>query len=214
MRWNKKLLSDCKLYLILDTEVVAGRALVDLVRVAVRSGVDLLQLRDKKGTARSFMALAQKVQQAAQGKVPMIINDRVDIASSVNADGVHVGQDDIPVPLARKLLGVGALIGTSCQNDQHLSKASRERADYVGFGSVFKTLTKPQRKPMALSLLSRVAVKASFPVFAIGGITRSNLSLVRAQGITRVAVCREICLSPNPAAVIKDFKKLLRDGVS
>jgi len=208
--WKKRLARDCKLYLILDTQVASYNRLYTIAGAAVDAGVDVLQLRDKTGTARQMIEFSRRILATVRGRVPYIINDRVDVAYAVGADGVHVGQDDVPVSVAREVLGPRAIVGVSCQTADHLAQAIRDGADYVGFGSVFETLTKPERRAMNVALLTKVARESTIPLFAIGGITHDRISVVGAHGITRVAVCRAICQVDNVARETKKLKQALK----
>lgn len=206
---KKKQLQNCRLYLILDTAVNTYHELFEIAQSAVRSGVDILQLRDKKGNARDILKFSKEMLKITRRKVPYIINDRVDLAKAVSADGVHLGQEDLSVDFARRCLGAKAIIGKSCQTLEHLKQAHKEKADYAGFGSVFKTLTKPGRKPVDMNMLKKVMEQSSMPVFAIGGIMLDNVSSITSLGINRVAVCREICLAKDVGKVTGEFKEKL-----
>ena len=209
---KKTRLNACKLYLILDAQVCDYKRLWSVLESGVNNGVDIVQLRDKLGTVQNALAFMARAKRYLKGRVPLIVNDRADLACMAGASGVHVGQDDLPVAAARQICGRSALIGKSCQTLEHLRNACREGADYVGFGSVFKTQTKPDRLPMDLDVLQKVAVYAAsrkIPVFAIGGITKGNIACVSAWGITRVAVCREILLAKDPARASRELKTLL-----
>ncbi len=186
-------LKNCKLYLILDREVCGYEKLLRVAGEALKGGVDIVQLRDKKGVPKDIIRFSKDLKGILQNKIPFIMNDRVDLALVCGASGVHLGQDDIPLKTARRLMGKKALIGVSCQTLEAALKAQREGADYIGFGSVFKTFTKPGRAAMDLRLLKNAAQKIKIPLFAIGGIKSENISLVRKNGVQRVAVCREIC---------------------
>ena len=206
---RKKRLQNCRLYLILDTAVNTYPELFEITKLAIRSGVDIIQLRDKKGDARDIFKFSKEILKITRRKVPYIMNDRVDLAKAVSADGVHLGQEDLSVDFARQCLGPKAIIGKSCQTLHHLKQAYKEKADYVGFGSVFKTLTKPERKPMDMNMLKKVMEQSWMPVFAIGGITLDNLSSITCLGINRIAVCREICLAKDIGKATKEFKRKL-----
>lgn len=195
---KKKRLAACKLYLILDTQVCNHGRLWEVVRKAISAGVDIVQLRDKIGSANETLKFARRIQFYLADRIPFIVNDRVDIALLSGASGVHVGQDDLSVAEARKILGPGKIVGTSCQTVTHLRRAFFDGADYVGFGSIFKTLTKPERSPMDQALLRKAALlseRMKVPLFAIGGITAGNLTQVVSCGVARVAVCRDILLA-------------------
>ncbi len=209
---KKKLLNNCRLYLILDAGVCPYDRLFVVLKEAVCSGVDIVQLRDKVGSAKDILFFGRKALSWLKGRVPFIINDRIDIARVIGASGVHLGQDDVPLVEARRMLGPRAMIGISCQSLAHVRQACKQGADYAGFGSVYKTLTKPERSPMDLSGLGRVVQYAgsrAFPFFAIGGITRGNLDQVKNQGVCRVAVCRDILLAGDTRRSVGEFRAAL-----
>ena len=202
-------LAHCKLYLILDTQVIAYDRLLSVLKTAVRCGAGIVQLRDKNGSAKDILSFCRQALKITAGRIPFIVNDRVDLALLSGANGVHLGQDDISCRQARRMMGPQALIGVSCQTYEHARKAQNEGADYIGFGSVFKTQTKPHRRPMDLKVLRRVAAMR-IPVFPIGGINRSNAGVLTAMGIQRAAVCRDILLAKDIGESIGEFKKILR----
>jgi thiamine-phosphate pyrophosphorylase len=203
---KEKLLRNCKLYLILDTDVADYDRLFDVAHAAVQGGADILQLRDKKGPARDLMRFADRMIKITKHKVPFIINDRVDVAAIAECDGVHLGQDDLPVGKARSLVGRGRIIGASCQTWAHCLKAQRDGADYIGFGSVFTTKTKPDRLPMDLKVLQKTLRCATVPVFPIGGIDRGNVGILKRLGVIRLAVCRAICEADEPLEAARFLK--------
>lgn len=200
------------MYLILDAGVVPYPYLFDVFKTSVQHGVDIVQLRDKLGTVRNTLSFARKAVAWLKGRVPFIVNDRVDIALLSGADGVHLGQDDIPVAEARRILGPRAMIGCSCQTMTHLRTAVQQGADYAGFGSVFKTLTKPDRLPMDRNLIfsaERFSNDKDLPVFMIGGVARDNCRELLACGVRRVAVCRDILLAKDARASVREWREAL-----
>lgn len=209
MRWNKKYLKQSNLYLILDHQVYPYEKLFQIMKQAVQAGVDIVQLRDKQGSSRDIISFSQKAMHYLKGRAAYVINDRVDIAQIVQADGVHVGQEDIPVPMVRSLVRQKMMIGVSCQSLAMVKQAERDGADYIGFGSVFKTQTKPHRDPMNQPLLKRVVTMSSLPIFPIGGINLTNIDQVINSGATRVAVCRDIACAPRISEVVKKYKNML-----
>lgn len=212
MRSRKTRLNACKLYLILDTQVCDYKRLWSVLQSGVNNGVDIVQLRDKLGTVQKACVFIERAQRYLKGRIPFIVNDRADLACIAGAAGVHVGQEDLPVDGARRICGRSLLVGKSCQTLAHLQRACDEGADYVGFGSVFRTQTKPDRLPMDMDVLRKVAAYAAdvrMPLFAIGGIKKENVAHVRACGVTRVAVCREILLARDPARASRELKTLL-----
>lgn len=209
MRSNKECLRESKLYLILDAQVNSHSELLDILKKSVQGGVDIVQLRDKHGSARDILAFSKIALKIVGDKVPYIINDRVDLAILADAHGVHLGQEDISVSLARTMLGKKKIIGVSCQTLEHAKTAQKQGADYIGFGSVFQTQTKPGRSAMDLKILESVVRKVSIPLFAIGGISRRNIGMLRSLGVSRVAVCRDICQSADVKKVTGEIKSRL-----
>lgn len=206
---KKKLLAGCRLYLILDAGVLGYKDLFRVAKTAIDAGVDIVQLRDKMGKAEETLQCARTIRKLTGKKTLFIVNDRIDVAFLCGADGVHLGQEDLSISDARKILGKGAIVGRSCQTLKHLRDAEKEGADYVGFGSVFETLTKPGREPMDLGLLTKAVRLARVPLFPIGGITRKNVAIVIARGGRRVAVCRDILLDGNTVEAVSGLLNVL-----
>jgi len=205
MRSKKKLLASSKLYLILDAQVLDYKNLLVALKDSVRGGIDVVQLRDKFGTTKEILGFAREILKVTKHQVPLIINDRADLAFFSGADGLHLGQDDLEYPQARKLLGRNKIIGISCQTLEHALKAQAIGADYIGFGSVFKTKTKPERRAMDLDLLQKVIERVKIPVFPIGGISRENIGQLIPLGVQRVAVCRDILLAKDSGQVVREL---------
>ncbi len=205
----KSSVKDARLYLILDTQLHDYDRLFEILKESVRCGVDIVQLRDKAGVTRDALGFLQCVLKYLNGRIPLIVNDRVDWAIAAGADGVHLGQEDVPMEAAREMLGKKKIIGVSCQSMEHARKAERSGADYIGFGSVFKTLTKPDRCAMNLELLSQVVEKIKIPVFTIGGIDLSNIKRIQGLGVKRVALTRAICLADHVGQAAGEFKRIL-----
>jgi len=206
MRSNKKLLASANLYLILDTSVLDYSALFQVLKDSVRAGIDIVQLRDKKGSTKEVLDFCRRILGITKHRIPFIVNDRADLAIISGADGLHVGQEDLDCIVARKMIGRGKIVGVSCQNLAHALKAQKQGADYIGFGSVFETQTKPGRQPMDLELLQKVVKKVKIPIFPIGCISRGNLGKLIPLGVTRAAVCRDILLAEDAAQAVKDLK--------
>ena len=206
MPLRKMSLNDARLYLILDADVNSYERLIDIAQKAVSAGVDMIQLRDKTGSARDILNFSKRVLGVTKNRIPYIINDRVDLAMISGSSGVHLGQDDVPLGKARMMMGKNALIGVSCQTLAHAQQAQKDGADYIGFGSVFKTLTKPDRQPLDPKLLNRIFTDIKIPVFAIGGIDLTNVLQLKNIGVDRVAVCRAICQAKNVEEAVGRFK--------
>jgi thiamine-phosphate pyrophosphorylase len=207
---------DLSLYLVTDTKLCGGgQGVVDTVRAAVTGGVTAVQLRDPEAKVRDLVALGRHLRETLAGTgVPLIVNDRADVAVAVGADGVHVGQDDLPAEAARALLGPDALVGLSIQRLDQLAVVGALPAgvvDYLGAGPVLPQRTKRDAAPpMGLAALAEVVGEVSLPVVAIGGINAGNAGAVRATGVDGIAVVSAICGTPDPAAAAR----ALRDGLA
>jgi len=204
-------LASAKLYLILDAQVLDYSALLQVLKDSVRSGIDIVQLRDKNGSAKEILSFTRHALKITKHKIPFIVNDRADLAVLSGADGLHVGQDDLDYKQARKIMGHDKIIGVSCQNLKHALKAQADGADYIGFGSIFKTKTKPERQEMELGLLKEVIKRVKIPVFPIGGISRKNIDQLLPLGVERIAVCRDILLAKDVGRAVLSFKRALEN---
>lgn len=182
------------------------------VRAALDGGVDMLQLRCKEVEALPYLRLAERVGELArEAGVPFIVNDRPDVALAVGADGVHLGQNDLPPAWARRVLPVGAIVGRSSHEPADAERALVERATYFAVGPVWETPTKPNRKAAGLSYVHDVAARdVNVPWYAIGGITQENITQVLDAGASRIAVVRAILDARDPAAAAHAFAELLR----
>jgi thiamine-phosphate pyrophosphorylase len=203
-------LARARLYL-LATAAVSRLPLMDAVAAAIDGGVDVVQLREKTMEEGAFLELADDLRLLCAAKdVLFIVNDRVEAARLVGADGVHLGQDDVSVAEARRMLGTDALIGVSTHDATELACALGDGADYVGVGSVFATSTKGRdvlvSGPAALAALAAKAEAAGVPAFAIGGITAANVGEVVAAGFRRVAVCAGILASDDAHAAARAIR--------
>src|SRR4030042_152454 len=181
---------DWRLCFIADSEAAAGKNILQLVAEAGEGGATIVQLRGKRGTSREFLDMGLKaVRLLRSKKIPLIINDRVDIALACEADGVHLGQDDMPLPYARKILGKNRIIGISAGTPEEAEAAEKGGADYIGAGPVFGTMSKRALGPLlGLEGLRAIRQKVKVPVLAIGGITPFNVAGVISAGADGVAV--------------------------
>ncbi len=182
------------------------------VSAALDGGVDVLQLRCKELEALPYLRLAERVCDIAhRANVPFIVNDRPDVALACGADGVHLGQNDLPVDWARSILPKSAIIGRSSHAPADAERALAEGAAYFAVGPVWKTPTKPGRAPAGLEYVRDVAVRrVAVPWFAIGGITLENVEVALAAGATRIALVRAILDADDPAAAANRFVEILR----
>ncbi len=203
-----------RLYLVTDRDLGRGRALVDVVKTAVAGGVTAVQLREKELTSRAFVAEARTIAQALTGSgIPLFINDRVDVALAVGADGVHVGQDDMPYSLARKVLGPEALIGLSVDSREQVEEAEAYDVDYLGVGAIFATPTKPDAQGRwGISGLADVRRRSRHCLVAIGGLDASNAADVVRAGADGIAVVSAICSAPDPHRAARTLNQVVQDA--
>ena len=209
MNWKRKSLKNFKLYAVTDLkEENAGN--LKAIECALAGGVDVIQLRSKVFSDGALFELGQKIRVLTHRmKKLFIVNDRLDLALALNADGVHLGQDDLPLAAACRIAGKNLLIGCSTHNFKQAVEAEREGADYIGFGPIFGTPTKPAYQPIVLDLIARVMKRIQIPVVCIGGINHSNVKEVIGAGDNRVAVVRAIFSSSNPRQSAVELKGLM-----
>ena len=200
-----------RLYLVTD-EQLDLETLTCVVSEAVKGGVTMVQLREKNGDVRAFIERAQAIKQVLQGTgVPLIINDRVDVALAVNADGVHLGQSDMPATLARQLIGSDKLLGLSVETEQQLQDAQFLSVDYLGISAIFSTATKTDlKKQWGIAGLSQAVAHSALPLVAIGGINQTNLAEIMATGVDGVALVSAICQARCPRSTAQNL--LLKTG--
>lgn len=197
------------LMLVTDRGLCREHCLEDVVMQAVQGGATCIQLREKHLPTRAFIeqALRLKALLAPTG-VPLIINDRVDIALAAEADGVHVGQEDMPVPMARQLLGPRAIIGLSVENWEHVEKAQALDVDYLGVSPLFDTPTKTDTKgAWGLEGLARIRAFSRHPLVAIGGLNAENIAQVVMIGANGIAVVSAICSAREPRQIAEDLTR-------
>jgi thiamine-phosphate pyrophosphorylase len=200
---------DYSLYLIADTEFVSGRDLLEVIESAVRGGATIVQIRAKGFPFGEFIELGRRAAAVLKRRrVPLLINDRVDVALACGAAGVHLGQEDMPLTLARRVLSAGTIIGVSVNTAEEAVTAEREGADYVGAGPVFSTSTKATALPvLGLEGVRRVKSSVRIPVVAVGGITDENARQVRAAGADGIAVVSAILGAPDTEKAARHLKK-------
>ncbi len=204
-RASLKRLSQARLYVLID-----GRSSLDdfrrLAQTLIHSGVHVLQLRDKNLADRQLLERARLLRELTRGSgTLLIINDRPDLATLCQADGVHLGQDDFSVKDARAILGADALVGVSTHSIEQARQAVLDGANYIGVGPTFPSDTKHFDQFPGLELLRAIAAEIRLPAFAIGGITPANLPQVLATGFTRIAVSGAVCSAADPATVIREL---------
>ena len=210
MNLKKKLLKESRLYVIVDKKVSGVRPIFNIVSKIKDLGADIIQLRDKESKKESILKEAYKLRKLLTNTQTLfIINDYIDIAKLVDSDGIHLGQNDLPLETARQLLGKDKIIGISCHNLNQAIEAQKNGADYISIGPVFSTPTKPEYKAVGLDLIRKVKKAVQIPFFVIGGINENNITEILSSGIKRAAICRAICRAKDIPFAIKKFSKIL-----
>ena len=202
--------SQLRLCLVTDRDLSRGRSLIDVVGAAVQGGATMVQLREKTAPTRAFLEEARALKALlAPLRVPLIINDRVDIALAVEADGVHVGQTDMPVEMVRALLGPTAIIGLSITNHQQINSPDAALPDYLGLGPLYLQQTKPNAAtPLGVEGFRALRAATTKPVVAIGGLKADNSAPVLAAGADGLAVVSAIVGAPDMRAATEGFMGL------
>jgi thiamine-phosphate pyrophosphorylase len=205
-----------RLCLVTDRHLSRGRDLTDLVAAAVRGGVTMVQLREKDCETREFLEHARALKSVLQGSgVPLIINDRVDIALAVDADGVHVGQTDMPVEVVRKLTGPNKIIGLSITNATQITRPDARAADYLGIGPLYLQTTKGNAStPLGVEGFRKLRSMTDRPVMAIGGLKAHNSREVLAAGADGLAIVSGIVSADDPEAATRSFADLFRPATA
>jgi len=199
---------DYSLYLVTDRGLSGIHSTYEIIKMAVAGGASIVQLREKTATTREFLSEAQKVKDfCGQHNVLFIINDRIDIALAVDADGVHLGQDDMPIEIARSILGPGKIIGISAFDNKEAIRAEQAGADYLGVSPIFTTPTKPELdKGIGLKGLAFMRQAVSIPLVAIGGLDQTNAYDVIKAGADSIAVVSAIVSAENPCQATAEIK--------
>ena len=197
------------LHLVTDRPLAAPRTIEDVVAAAVRGGVTVVQLREKECCTREFVALARKLKEMLTPlAVPLIVNDRADVALAAGADGVHAGQSDMDCRDLRRLLGPGAIIGLSVETPAQAEQAAALPVDYLGVGPIFSTSTKPDAAPAwGIEQLAELRLRTRHVLVAIGGIHAGNARQVIAAGADGLAVVSAICAAADPEAAARELRR-------
>ena len=205
--------TDCPfgLYLVTDRSLSLGRPLEEIVDAAVRGGVSAVQLREKTASTAEFVSFALRLHARLKpNRIPLIINDRVDIALASGADGVHLGQDDMPYGEARRLLGPRAIIGLSVETEDQALEAEPLDVDYLGVSPIFPTPTKTDTKtPWGLEGLRRLRERSRHSLIAIGGINAANARVVIEAGADGLAVVSAICSAADPERAARSLRDIV-----
>jgi thiamine-phosphate pyrophosphorylase len=206
---DSKSLNRWRLYVITDERLGRGRSHLRIAEAAILGGADVLQLRDKEASSgRLYRAALELRKITREAKVPFIVNDRLDVALAADADGVHVGQEDLPASVARRILGPGKILGVSAETVEEAIRAEEDGADYLGVGPVFEARgTKADAgEPVGLELVAQIRRRCRLPIVAIGGINAENARKVREAGADAVAVISAIVAADDIAQAARQLK--------
>lgn len=203
--------NDWNIYLLTEEKLSNGRSTVEVVKEAIRGGIEVIQLREKALTLRERFQLGLQIKKLTQkAGVNLIINDRVDLALALNADGVHLGQHDLPLSEARKILGENKIIGISAYREEEIRAAETGGADYIGVGAVFSTRSKKveeEKDGIGCSAIKIISKKTDLPIIAIGGLNKENCQSVITAGADTISVISALTKAQNIAREVKEFKE-------
>lgn len=202
---------DFRLYVILDVDITGlGGDIVEIARKTISAGADILQLRAKSLSDRQILKIGRAIKNLVRkSKALFVLNDRADLARIIEADGLHLGQEDLPVKDARNILDNNKIIGLSTHSVEEAHAAEREKVDYIAIGPIFRTATKPKATALGPEIITRVKNKVRIPFVAVGGINLKNLDQVLTCGAQRIAVCRAIITAKDVCAATKEFRRRL-----
>ena len=204
-----------RLYLVTNRYQDSLESFLEKVETACRSGVTIIQLREKNLTTNQYYQLAKQVKEITDAyQVPLIIDDRLDICLAVDAAGLHIGDDELPVSVARKVLGPEKILGVTAKTVKRALEAETSGADYLGTGAIFPTTTKENAPITLISTLKTICQTVSIPVVAIGGLTSENIDQLAATGIAGVAVVRDLMQAEDIEAKTQAFLTKLDDIIS
>jgi thiamine-phosphate pyrophosphorylase len=199
---------DVRLYLVTDRSFLAGRDFLAVIGAALRGGVTMLQLREKDISSRDYYELAVRVRDLArEQKVPMWINDRLDVALAANADGLHVGQDDMPAVVARQMMPAKMKLGVTVHNVEQALQAEKDGADCLGVGTLFPTGTKKDSTVINPDIFRQIKAAVKIPVVAIGGIQAHNVEYPLQLGADGIAVVSAIMAADNPEKAARELRE-------
>ena len=201
-----------RLYLVTNRYQDSVESFLEKVETACRSGVTIVQLREKNLTTNQYYQLAKKVKEITDAyQVPLIIDDRLDVCLAVDAAGLHIGDDELPVPVARQVLGLDKILGVTAKTVKRALEAEEGGADYLGTGAIFPTTTKENAPITLISTLKTICQRVAIPVVAIGGLTSENIDQLAATGIAGVAVVRDLMQAEDIEGKTQAFLTKLDD---
>ena len=179
---------------------------------ALKGGVSLIQLREKERTTREYISLAQKVHELAKRfGVPLIIDDRIDVALAAKTEGVHLGQSDMPIKTAREILGDDFIIGATAKTVEQATEAFEQGADYLGVGAIYPTTTKVKTVLTSTEMLDKICKAVPIPVNAIGGLNKDNIDVLKGIGIAGICAVSAIMKAPDPEKAVKELSQAVKD---
>lgn len=198
---------DTTMYFITDSAGFSEEEFLCRVEEACKGGVTLIQLREKERTTREYLSLAEKIHEiTGRYGIPLIIDDRVDVALAINAEGVHVGQSDMPVHIARKLMGADKIVGATAKTVPQALEAYSQGADYLGVGAIYPTTTKVKTVLTSVDTLKDIVKAVPIKVNAIGGLNKDNIHILKAAGIDGICAVSAIMKADNPCAAASELK--------
>lgn len=199
---------DSTLYFITDSTGLSEEEFLSRVKSACEGGVTLIQIREKERSTREYISLTLKVHEITKGYgIPLIVDDRVDVAMATDAEGVHVGQSDMPVFMARKLLGQNKIVGATAKTVEQAIKAYNEGADYLGVGAIYPTTTKVKTVLTSVDTLCDIVKAVPIKVNAIGGLNKDNIGVLKGSGIDGICVVSAVMKSDDPEKAARELKQ-------
>lgn len=211
---KQDILSTIRLYVIADKRICGSRDIEAVISESIDGGAEMIQYRDKESDDNRFLQTASKLQAICKSRnIPFIVNDRVEIALEINADGVHVGQEDMPLVEVRKRVDPGKIIGVSATSIPQAIQAEKNGADYIGIGPIFDTLSKKTDEPLGLDIIRESKQRLNIPFFAIGGINLDNLDVLIQAGGNRIAVISAVISSDDIISVTEKLKVKMKTSL-
>lgn len=205
---------DLSLYLVTDKRNKTDDEFLKIIEEAIKGGTTVVQIREKEGETLDFYNLALKVKEiTSKYNVPLIVNDRIDVALAIKSEGVHIGQTDMPADVARSLIGDEMILGVSASTVKEARKAEKNGADYIGTGAVFPTATKDDAPSITKDDLKEVTGSINIPTVAIGGITLENASELAGTGISGISVVSAIMNSEDPKTASENLLKIYNEKI-
>jgi thiamine-phosphate pyrophosphorylase len=199
---------DLSLYLVTNSDNKTKNEFLRVVEEAILGGVSIVQIREKNINTIDFYNLSIELKKITDKyNIPLIINDRLDLAIAIDADGVHIGQKDLPVKLVRKIIGNNKIVGVSASTLKDSIAAERDGADYIGTGAIFSTTTK-QTEIISIKCLKKIVNKVNIPIIAIGGLKEDNIKILSRTGIKGIAISSNIMKSDNPQKTSRNLKNI------